>query len=838
VPISTWIDAPRVTASRTTALRRCCATVVFALFAFLAFSGSADAAPLTVEMSGAAGSGVVWIDPAHVLCQTTCQAEYADDAQVILRASAQENFTWKGWGGACLGINGDCKLTMSEARSVTATFGHSPNVRILKSGTGTGSVTSGPAGIDCGATCTAGFAIGSTVLLTATAGAGSSFTGWTGACSGTEPTCAIATTARRQDATAIFTLLPVPLTIVKQGSGTGAVTSSPAGITCGSACEYGFVNGASVTLTGIAASGSGFGGWSGGGCQAMAMTCTVALSIARTVTATFTAQPAKLSISTTGTGSGSISSAPIGILCGGICETSFADGTSVTLTATPAESSTFSGWSGACSGTSPVCTISMSAARSAVASFTLRPRLLSVSKVGTGTGTVIGSPSGIDCGPTCQAEYPHGTLVTLTAVADADAGTYFTGWTGACTGWQSTCTVSVDAAKSVIASFTFFYTLSLAMGDSGHGMVASNPMFVLCEEGCDRLVPLDYEIRLVAIPDDDSVFLGWGGACSGTGDCTITMDEAKSVTANFALLFRAWIELDGTGHGTVTSAPGGLICTDFCDESFYSPGDVTLTASAQPGSTFSGWKGACTGTSPTCVLPPDKAASVQATFDLLPVHLVVAKTGSGTGTVTSAEGSVDCGAACEADIPARKSFRLTAVAAPRSSFAGWSGECSGLTECWVWSDTDVSVTATFTADPPAPAEPTQTTPLPSPVAYPEPSSSTAPVATPPALIVQVPAAEGAVAPAARAKVAPAVRARPKLTGRVRVGRTLVCTRGTWNGSPAQYTFTWLRDGKIIARGASHAIRKADRGHSIRCVVTAKNAGGSATATSSAVRIPR
>ena len=83
-----------------------------------------------------------------------------------------------------------------------------------------------------------------------------------------------------------------------------------------------------------------------------------------------------------------------------------------------------------------------------------------------------------------------------------------------------------------------------------------------------------------------------------------------------------------------------------------------------------------------------------------------------------------------------------------------------------------------------------------------------------------------------------MRARPRLTGGVRVGRKLVCTRGTWNGSPATHVFTWLRGGKVIAGGASYAIRKADRGHAIRCVVTAKNAGGSATATTSALRIPR
>ena len=76
---------------------------------------------------------------------------------------------------------------------------------------------------------------------------------------------------------------------------------------------------------------------------------------------------------------------------------------------------------------------------------------LSVTKAGTGTGTVTSSPAGIDCGSTCTAEYASGTSVTLTAAAAS--GSTFSGWSGACSGAEATCTVSMSEARSVTANF-------------------------------------------------------------------------------------------------------------------------------------------------------------------------------------------------------------------------------------------------------------------------------------------------------------------------------------------------------------------------------------------------
>jgi lysophospholipase L1-like esterase len=76
----------------------------------------------------------------------------------------------------------------------------------------------------------------------------------------------------------------------------------------------------------------------------------------------------RLTVSRAGTGSGSVTSNPAGIDCGSDCSHDYQAGTSVTLTATPAAGSTFSGWSGDCSGTGS-CVVAMSANRSVTATF-------------------------------------------------------------------------------------------------------------------------------------------------------------------------------------------------------------------------------------------------------------------------------------------------------------------------------------------------------------------------------------------------------------------------------------------------------------------------------------
>ncbi|WP_156890762.1 InlB B-repeat-containing protein [Meiothermus rufus] len=94
--------------------------------------------------------------------------------------------------------------------------------------------------------------------------------------------------------TQTFTTSAAPtfaLTVNKNGTGSGTVTSSPTGINCGATCSASFTQGTTVTLNAVPASGSVFAGWSGGGCSGTG-TCTVTMNAAQTVTATFNTAPA------------------------------------------------------------------------------------------------------------------------------------------------------------------------------------------------------------------------------------------------------------------------------------------------------------------------------------------------------------------------------------------------------------------------------------------------------------------------------------------------------------------------------------------------------------------
>jgi hypothetical protein len=75
---------------------------------------------------------------------------------------------------------------------------------------------------------------------------------------------------------------------------------------------------------------------------------------------------------------------------------------------------------------------------------------LTVSKDGSGSGTVSSSPTGISCGASCQADFDAGSLVTLTA--SPDASSTFSGWSGPCSGTGG-CQVTMDQARSVTATF-------------------------------------------------------------------------------------------------------------------------------------------------------------------------------------------------------------------------------------------------------------------------------------------------------------------------------------------------------------------------------------------------
>lgn len=159
------------------------------------------------------------------------------------------------------------------------------------------------------------------------------------------------------------------------------------------------------------------------------------------------------------------------------------------------------------------------------------PRSLIVKKAGTGKGTVSSTPSGIRCGSDCREIYNKGTRVTLKASPASNSK--FSGWGGACSGQRKRCTVRLNRDKTVKAKFTAVRRLTVAVQGTGGGTVTSTPSGIACGSDCGQRYKKGTIVNLTASPADGSVFTGWSGACSGTGNCSVTMDRDRNVVATF-----------------------------------------------------------------------------------------------------------------------------------------------------------------------------------------------------------------------------------------------------------------------------------------------------------------
>lgn len=161
---------------------------------------------LSLQISG---SGTVASQPTGLNCNTPCSAPFATNTVVTLTPTPAGGQVFSAWGGACTGAGVTCNVTMSQARTVSATFVAQAPVQhaLTVSLSGSGTVRSNPVGIDCGTTCSANFADGASVQLTATPDAGQQFSAWSGACTGSTATCTVAMTQARST-TATFTAAP------------------------------------------------------------------------------------------------------------------------------------------------------------------------------------------------------------------------------------------------------------------------------------------------------------------------------------------------------------------------------------------------------------------------------------------------------------------------------------------------------------------------------------------------------------------------------------------------------------------------------------------------------
>ncbi|MCB1921848.1 MAG: right-handed parallel beta-helix repeat-containing protein, partial [Candidatus Competibacteraceae bacterium] len=179
-----------------------------------------------------------------------------------------------------------------------------------------------------------------------------------------------------------------------------------------------------------------------------------------------------LTVGTSG-GNGIVISTPTGINCGATCTAPFNSGLTVTLIATPLDSTvSFTGWSGDCNNLTGPCVVTMDSAKSVTALFSnASPTAysLTLAKAGAGSGTVSGAGS-----------YAAGATVNLTATPSS--GSTFTGWS------PSPCAASFTMpAHNLACTATFTsgptggsYALNVALSGVGVGSVTSQPSGIAC----------------------------------------------------------------------------------------------------------------------------------------------------------------------------------------------------------------------------------------------------------------------------------------------------------------------------------------------------------------------
>jgi len=382
---------------------------------------------------------------------------------------------------------------------------------------------------------------------------------------------------------------------------------------------------------------------------------------------------------------GTVTSADGLINCGSACKANYADGTVVTLNATPAYGFMFSGWSGACTGTGS-CVVTMHQPQSVQASFDWLVYTLTVTE--NGNGVVSSSDNYIYCPAACSAPYYPGWWVTLTA--SPAQGWAFTGWNGCDSVQGNVCTVTMNNSRTVTASFLPLYSLSVSM--AGSGFITSADGYINCGAVCAYSYIAGSAVALTATAAQGWSFTGWSGCDSVQGAvCAVAMSNVRNVAVTFSPLYPLTVSI--VGSGTITSADGLVNCGAVCSYAYIAGSAVVLTATPTQGWVFSGWSGCDSVQGNVCQVAINSARNVTA---MLTPQYQLSVISTGGGSVSSADGYINCGSLCSHIYLSGTSVMLTAAAKPGWGFASWSGcDATNGSACAVRMNNPRTIVASF-----------------------------------------------------------------------------------------------------------------------------------------------
>lgn len=478
--------------------------------------------PLTYTLDvQTTGEGTVSVSPE--------KSTYDHGDIVALTALPTVGWSFDSW-SAALGTTSPITLTMDENKSVIANFvreEYALTVNLVGSGT----VTKAPDQDD--------YFYGDDVTLTATANAGWSFGGWSGALSGTASSEQL-TIDGAQIVTATFVQEAYGITTTTIGE--GAVTYTPQ--------QESYRFGDQVTLTAVPAAGWEFAGWEG---AISGITTPFVLSMDgnKTIAARFTQKSYTLSL--TQEGQGTVTAAPDA--------SSYQYDDAVLLTALPAAGWRFVGWQGDLTGATNPATVLIKGNLAIHAIFEQIPYTLTVEQLPGGSVTWL----------PLQTTYFYGDQIEFRATADPDF--FFIGWEGALDGDANPAQMTITADATVSAKFTKTpFTIDTAT--IGSGTITRDP---------DRAnYQSNEQVVLTAEPAAGWRFAGWSGDLSGTtSPATVTVTGNVSATAQFVQDAYAIFLAEESELGSVTITP---------QKENYAYGEqVTLTATPKIGYRFVRW---------------------------------------------------------------------------------------------------------------------------------------------------------------------------------------------------------------------------------------------------------
>jgi len=283
----------------------------------------------------------------------------------------------------------------------------------------------------------------------------------------------------------------------------------------------------------------------------------------------------------------------------------------------------------------------------AVVTLQLAPRGLGQVSVQPPDKNVVGDCTGDQGEDSCFLTYDRGQRVTLTA--SSAAGRRLAAWsTPDCPG-TGACSLTLDDDSTSIVALFDPLRLGVILSSPGDGEVTASPSGTPCgdeqpgnADQCFEYAP-GTQVKLTMTPADGHTFKGWNPGCEPTSGptCTVTVeDEPTWVGARFdgddppplptTISVEFQLKRGGTGNGRVQAAD--LDCGTVCSRQYGYGKSLTLTATPDQGSVFSGWNGVCAKTQTTCTFPVGPITSIKAVFD----HDTTPPTSPGGLTVTSA----------------------------------------------------------------------------------------------------------------------------------------------------------------------------------------------------------